>query len=156
MSINFVVFVAYWYWIFPSNYESYKQSTLDDTYGDNWATVSYYYYRSIIIHTIPFLMCSCTIFIADIIFMESDWWVVIVIGAIYLIVNFGLSKYADTYQLYFLDWSIVSKISAYSPLVATTGFGVLALGQHFFLCLFTQTFRQRYEFEFLNYNNNVS
>ena len=91
VSINFVVFIAYWYWIFPSINDQYKSSTMDETYGDNWLTITYYYYRSIVIHTLPFLMSVCTIFFSDIIFLESDWYVVVIISALYLIVNFGMS-----------------------------------------------------------------
>jgi hypothetical protein len=73
-------------------------------------------------------MSVCTIFFSDIIFLESDWYLVFVISALYLLINFGMCEYADTKQVYFLDWSIVSKISAYSPMVASIGFSILALG----------------------------
>lgn len=154
--INFIVFIAYWFWVFPTAYEQYKLSTLDETYGENWYSVSYYYYRSIVMHSLPFMMTICTIFFSDIIFLESDWYIVFVITALYLIINFALCEYTGTNSVYFLDWSIISKISAYSPLVASVGFSIIALGQHFFYVLMTQTLRQRYEFEFTDYNNNVS
>ena len=121
---------------------------MDEAFGDNALTLTYFYYRSIIKHTLPFLMSVSSIFGSDIIFLESDWWLVVVLAISYTATNYSICEYAGNNKVYFMDWTIVSKITPYSPIVAGVGFTIITLAFHFFLCLFTQLSSNRYEFQF--------
>ena len=56
----------------------------------------------------PYLLTVFTVFTSDLMFLESDWWMIILTGLGYIIVNYGISEYAGSTQVYFMDWSVVS------------------------------------------------
>lgn len=73
----------------------------------------------------------------DTIFLETDWFLLFNTTIVYLLVNWAVTKYSGKDSVYFLDWSEISSINAYSPIVSGVGFTVMGLAQHFFLCMFT-------------------
>ena len=63
---------------------------MDEAFGDNEVTLAYFYYRSVIKHTLPFIMSLSSVFGSDIIFLESDWWLVIMLSISYTAVNYSV------------------------------------------------------------------
>lgn len=74
---------------------------------------------------------------SETIFLETDWFLLSNTAIVYLLVNWAVTKYSGKDSSYFLDWSEISKINAYSPLVSGLGFIVVSEAQHFFLTMFT-------------------
>ena len=64
--------------------------------------------RNIIQHSVPYLLTVFTVFTSDLMFLESDWWIILLTGVFYIIVNYSISEYADSTAVYFMDWSVVS------------------------------------------------
>lgn len=126
-SLNFVTFAGYWIYVFPRTYDLYKASSVDETYGDNVWSLSYFYLRGMLQHTLPLLISLGQTFTTDVIVLETDWLLVVLTSVLYVATNWAVSKYAVEDDVYFLDWSTISRISAYSPLVAGAGFTVVAL-----------------------------
>jgi len=75
-----------------------------------------------------------SLFIADVIIVESDWWINILISTMYLFINFLVSDYTGVDRVYYLDWTVVSNITPYSPVFSTIGFGFITMSFHFTLC----------------------
>jgi hypothetical protein len=71
------------------------------------------------------------------IFLETDWFLIFNTTILYLLVNWAVTKYSGKNAVYFLDWSTINSINAYSPLVAGVGFAIISLAQHFFLSMLT-------------------
>jgi len=102
--------------------------------GAEW----YYYIRDPIVNTVPLLLSVTSLFIADVIIVESDWWIHVVTSTLYLGVNYLVSDYTGVKRIYYLDWTTVSEITPFSPVFSTMGFGFIALSLHFLLCALTQ------------------
>lgn len=56
------------------------------------------------VHTLPFIMSLTSAFMADIVFLETDWWINFEVGVAYLITNYAITEYTGTDQVYVLDW----------------------------------------------------
>ena len=65
----------------------------DEAFGDNVASLSYFYYRSIVKNTMPLVMSILLIFGSDIIFLESDWWLSICAALTYTLMNYCVCQY---------------------------------------------------------------
>lgn len=83
-------------------------------------------------------MTTALIFATETIFLETDWFLLMYTGLGYLFVNWAVTKYSGKNSVFFLDWSEISSINAYSPLVAGGGFFIVGLAQHFLLSMLTQ------------------
>lgn len=147
-AINFVTFIGYYVYVFPQTWKMWQQSVVDQTYGEGDLSQGFYYVQDIILHTVPFMMSFASIFVTETIFLETDWFLICNTTIVYLLVNWAVTKYSGTDSVFFLDWSEISSINAYSPLVAGAGFTILGLAQHFFLCMFTQLLNQNYEYQY--------
>ena len=88
-------------------------------------------------YTFPLFVALTSLFIADVIVIESDWWINIVISGLYLFINYTISDYRDTNRIYYLDWTVVSSITPFSPVFSTVGFGFIAMSLHFTLSALT-------------------
>ena len=53
----------------------------------------YYYARNVYIHNMPFIITTVSIFSADIIFLESDWWLLFEIAVLYIFTNYSMAYY---------------------------------------------------------------
>ena len=113
--------------MFPRTFELYKASSIDETYGDSVWSLSYFYLRGVLQHSLPFLISLGQTFATDVIVLETDWHLLVTVSVLYVATNWAVSKYAVEDDVYFLDWSTISRISAYSPLVSGAGFTVLSL-----------------------------
>jgi len=75
---------------------------------------------------------------ADIILMESDWWITLEIGVAYIIINYLIADYAGKDEVYILNWgSGTSSVGAYSPVFYSTTLIFIAMTMHFVMCLIT-------------------
>lgn len=103
-------------------------------------------------HTIPFIATIAAIFTADVVFLESDWWINVDIAVGYVFVNYAITEYSGTDQIYYLDWADVSgSIMSYTPVFIAFAFGIIAFAMHFMMCLITQICHQRFETDFDEY-----
>ena len=79
--------------------------------------------------------------ISNVIFLQSDWWLGVDTGLLYLLVDYTLNKiYSDgqaNYDpLYYLDWSSTSafkELDANHPVYGFIFYGVIAFVNHFAL-----------------------
>ena len=55
--------------------------------GDVFVNEVIWYYRSIVIHTLPFVVMACSVLLTDVTFLESDWWLVLLTGLLYTLTN---------------------------------------------------------------------
>ena len=155
VAINFIVIAAYWAFIFSETETQFRAGSSDQAFGDNGWSLGYWYYRSIVIHTVPYFMTLICVFSSDVIFMETDWWLLVLIGILYTLFNYAACTYNRVNVIYYMDWSIISAISAYSPLFCTVGFTTVALAHHFFIVCMTQILNQRFVYNFKELNQNV-
>ena len=107
-----------------------------------------YYIQDIVTHTLPFVISTVLVFITETIFLETDWFLLMNTAIVYLFVNWTVTLYSGKSSVFFLDWSQVSSINAYSPMVAGGGFFIIGLAQHFFLAMATQLGNQNYEYQY--------
>ena len=98
------------------------------------------------IHTLPLLISLGSIFITDVVFLETDYLLIIEVTILYVFINFVMSKYAGDDQLYYLDWETVAKISPYSPIFASVAFDLVAIAGHLAMSMATQTIHFRFEY----------
>ena len=100
-------------------------------------------------HTFPLLATLASIFTADIILLETDWWLNLDVAVAYVVTNYTICKYYDVGQVYYLTWGELSQgIQAYEPIFTAFLFLVLAVSAHLMLALITQTLHQNYESDF--------
>ena len=59
------------------------------------------------IHTVPIILSTISIFSADIIFLETDWWLNFEFCIFYLFLNYSLAEYSGNDVVYYLNWSTV-------------------------------------------------
>ena len=123
--------------MFSETEAEFEASSSDQAFGDVTISLGYWYYRSIVVHTVPYVVVIISVFSSDIIFMETDWWLVCLLAILYTLLNYAVCTYNRVNVLYYMDWSIISSISAYSPLFSTVGFTTLALAHHIFICIIT-------------------
>ena len=69
-AMNAVIFLGYWFFIFPTHDKMYDNSQLQQAFGNNDIVKYYFQLRSIIIHSCPFFVSVCNVLQADVIFME--------------------------------------------------------------------------------------
>ena len=85
-------------------------------------TEGYFLIRNIVIHTAPLFISLISVFITDVVFLETDYLLIMVTTIIYVFINFVMCKYAGDDQLYYLNWETVANISPYSPIFASLAF----------------------------------
>ena len=136
--INFVVAFAYLVFIFPGQRDEFDGTTLSEVYGDDAFTKTMYSGRMIVVNVLPIIMTTTSILMANVILMESKWWLILETGAIYLCVNYIVALQQGVTSVYYVDWSIESGISPYSPVFGTLTLSMAAVGWHFFVCIMTQ------------------
>ena len=90
MALNFVIFIAYWVYIIPQTQTILVTGQYDEAFGTNDFTTVYFYIRSILTHTTPYLALWFMTFTADIIYLESDWYLVLLYGIVYTFINFSV------------------------------------------------------------------
>ena len=56
----------------------------------------------------PFICVFTVSFLADVVFLESDWYLIVVGGMFYTMTNWMVSLYTKNDKIYFMDWSLVS------------------------------------------------
>jgi hypothetical protein len=149
LSLNFITLLAFYVFIIPNTGVDFYKSSLDEAFGSNIYSNSYFFVRNILVHTVPFVSTIFSIFMADIVFLESDWWLNVDIAVGYLFVNYAVMEYSGTDQIYYLNWADQNgSIGAYTPVFTTFLFGTIAFGMHFMMCLITQVSHQRFESNF--------
>ena len=145
--LNIIICVAYYTYIWPNQGKDYDASSLEEAFGKNILTDSYFLVRNLVVHTVPLLFTLISVFITDVVFLETDYLLIILTTIIYVFTNFVTCKYADDDQLYYLNWETVAKISPYSPIFASVAFDGVAIAGHLGLSMATQMFHNRYESE---------
>lgn len=108
MGINFVVCAGYWIFFFPQVEAQYSNSSFKDGMGENTVNEVLWYYRSIIIHTLPFFVCVLALMLTDVTILESDWWLVLLTALAYTLTNLCVSMWLKNDKVYFMDWAVVS------------------------------------------------
>jgi hypothetical protein len=108
VAITFTTASAYWNFIFPEQNEHYKAATAKYILGDNYFTDFYWYYRSIVLHSLPFFLMMICVFMTDIIFLETDWWLISLTAFFYTMFNYAVTVYLGLDKVYYMDWGIVS------------------------------------------------
>jgi hypothetical protein len=103
-------------------------------------TEGYFLIRNIVIHTAPLFISLISVFITDVVFLETDYLLIMVTTIIYVFINFVMCKYAGDDQLYYLNWETVANISPYSPIFASLAFDGVAVAGHLALSMATQFF----------------
>lgn len=126
----------------------YQQGSINETYGDNWLSSTFYNIRSIFHHTLPYLCSMSVVFLTDVVFLETDWYLIMICGLLYTLMNCAIAHLSNNNTMYFMDWAVITQIQPYNPLVSCFAFVALAVAHHFFLCMLTQMLCQRFEFEF--------
>ena len=96
--------------------------------------------RNVVIHTVPLLISLTNVFLTDVVFLETDYLLIIEVTILYVFINFVMSKYAGDDQLYYLNWESVAKISPYSPIFASVAFDLVAIAGHLAMSMATQLF----------------
>ena len=120
----------------------------------NWYTEAFFYYKAVLVNTLPFLLLCWNVFLSDVIFLESDWWIICLTAFLYMMTNYIVCTILSVDSVYYMNWSKISAIEAYSPLVSTVCYMLIALACHFFMCLMSQTLTGRYEYMFYYYPEN--
>lgn len=108
LAMNTVMALGYFIYVFPKQYFQYKASVADDAFGDNAVTVTLFYAKTFFLHSCPFFVMLTSIFISEIIFMETDWWLIVMISFVYTVVNYGVCTWKGIDEIYFMDWAVVS------------------------------------------------
>ena len=62
--------------------------------------------RNIIVHTFPFIGSLVTVLMADVVFMESDWWINFEIAVAYVFTNYAITQYSPSDEVYYFNWSM--------------------------------------------------
>ena len=52
---------------------------------------------------------SC-IFMSDVVFLETDWYLIFVMTIWYTFTNWSVAKYAGVDTIYFMNWSLTNSI----------------------------------------------
>jgi hypothetical protein len=137
-----VTFLVFWAYIFPNTGRDIYRSSLYDAFGQDPSLVLimqlYFLARNILVHCIPLLASLTTTFAADIVYMESDWFNNFEVGVLYVFVNYSVTMYAGTNQVYYLDWgSEKSSLATYKPLIDSFTLGLIASAMHIMMSLIT-------------------
>lgn len=108
-AINITVFLAFWIRFFTDGYVFYDGGYTFSSFGTGIVWL-YVICRQILIHNVPLLFTTLSIYMANVIFLETDWWLGVQTGLVYLFIDYTLNKiYGDVahaYEpLYYLDWS---------------------------------------------------
>jgi hypothetical protein len=109
LGINFITILVFWAYILPNTGQDYYKSSLDEAFGieSSYLTLivqSYFMVRNIVVHTLPFIMSMVSVFMADVVFLESDWWIIFDTAALYLFTNYAVTYYSGTNLVYYFDW----------------------------------------------------
>lgn len=149
-AINISVAFGFFFFIFPNT--GYANSPISTAFQDQSSTYNYWQFRMFTMHLLPVLLTTFQIFMSDIVFMETDWWLPIVVALIYILVNWTLTTYNKKTMIYYMDWSMISKITPFSPIVSSAGIIIISTTSQFYLSMLTQVVNQRYVFNFKNYS----
>ena len=74
---------------------------------------------------------------SQVILFESDWWFHILTVLVYLAFNYAVSEFTGRPDPYQLDWEIVSNITPFSPVFGSIVYMIVAVTNHFLLCMVT-------------------
>ena len=90
-AINIVVFTAFWIRFFSEGWTFYDDGYTFSSFGSG---VMYFYIlcRQILIHNVPLLVTTLSIYMSNLIFLETDWWLGMQTGLLYLFVDYTLNK----------------------------------------------------------------
>ena len=155
VALNAVIFWGFAGFILPNTEEAFRESSFDEAFGSSQAAQTWWWVRSVLKHLLPYIACLASCVITDVIFLETDWWLIPLTGLAYTFVNFMVCRYKGVNSVYFMDWTNHSDITAYSPFVDCVAFTIVALASHFFMCLATQILTAKYEFRFGSYSQDV-
>jgi len=113
----------------------------------------YFIIRNYVVHFIPLAFTTANLFMSDIIFLESDWYLMPIVSCTYLLLNFAISQYFGLSQLYILQWDNVgSTTTEFIPFIVMLGYLAALMSVHFATAIMTQVWSQRYENDFPGYN----
>ena len=92
-AVNLLNLCGWWTYVFPNSATAYDTGALTEAFGAGWWIEVYFVVRNYIVHTIPFVFTVLNILSADIIFLESNWWLMPTTAALYFICNFLVGQY---------------------------------------------------------------
>ena len=151
-ALNFVNLIGFWFFVFPNSASAYDTAQLNEALGSTWAAQAYFFLRNYVVHTVPFLVTSANIFLADVVFMETDWYLMPTTAMFYLLVSFSVSAYSGKEQIYILKWTNTDTYIEFIPFMVMCAYMLALLSVHFIFCIITQVARQRYVNDFSKYN----
>ena len=138
IGVNVICLYNFWFWIYPNLDDEFSTSTLGEGFTESFESTSYYKLRSVIVNTLPFYVCLLSVFLSDVIIMETDWYVHMMTTFTYMLVNFAISEYSGIKEVFYLDWTTQANIMPFGPLFTTLTYFFIACGMHFFLSVSTQ------------------
>jgi hypothetical protein len=143
LAINAITILVFWAYIFPNTGEDFYKSSLDEAFGvkDDTLTViiqAYFWVRNIIVHNFPFIVSLTSAIMADVVFLETDWWINFDLAVVYVFTNYAITEYSGTDEVYYFNWGTKnSSIGSYSTIFESAVFGIIAFAIHFMMCLIT-------------------
>jgi NADH:ubiquinone oxidoreductase subunit 2 (subunit N) len=94
--------------------------------------------RNILVHCLPLVASLITTFMADVVYMESDWFNNLEIGVLYVFTNYCVTMYAGSDEIYYLNWATeTTSLATYKPLIDSFCLGLIASAMHIMICLMT-------------------
>jgi hypothetical protein len=136
-AINFVNLIGFWFFVFPNSASAYDTSQLNEALGNSWVVQAYFFMRNYIVHTIPFCVTFCNIFSSDIVFMETDWYLMPTTAMFYMLVSFSVGSYSGKEQIYILKWTNTDTYIEFIPFVIMCGYMLALLSVHIVTCIIT-------------------
>jgi hypothetical protein len=146
--VNFVLAFAYLLFVLPNHSDEFNTTTLGEVYGNSNTVRAYFFFRTVVFNVSPLVMTMAIIYLSDVVFMESKWWLIVEWGIAYIIVNYTVSVIKQTYVVYYIDWERTSDITPFSPIFGSFGLILAAITWHFMVSSVTQTWHGRYESQF--------
>lgn len=140
-AINFVNLIGFWFFVFPNSASAYDTAQLDEAFNSSWLVQVYFFLRNYIVHTLPFLVTTMNIFLADVVFLETDWYLMPTTAMFYLLVSFSVSTYSGKEQIYILKWTNNDTYIEFIPFIIMCGYMMALLSVHYVTCITTQVAR---------------
>lgn len=86
----------------------------------------------------PFVVSILSVFMADVVFLETDWWINFELATAYVFTNYAITYYSGTEEIYYFNWETTDgSIGTYTPIFDAFAFGLIAFAMHFMICLIT-------------------
>jgi len=138
-AINFVNLIGFFFFLLPNSTNAYDKSNLEEAIGTSWLVQVYFIFRNYIIHLIPFLCTTANLFMSDIIFLESDWYLMPIVSTTYLLCNFAICQYFGLTQLYILQWDNAGNTTTeFIPFIVMIGYLAALMSVHFATAIMSQ------------------